>query len=558
MSHTAPRHSERYMRALDADTNITAKGHTSMNDHRTILKASIAAIATAATLAGGVAPALADEVAADNPNAGTANETVNANANEATQQTDTAKSAVKQAKENVTAAQQVVNQAEADTDAAKAAQQTASDALNAAQAKLDQANDTFAAANNDVANASANADKAATDVTSNQNTVDALTNDVNEAQQKLDSFDQAAADKAIEKANAALDDAKNALKTAQDTADASAKKAADTADAQAQAQTKADTAQKQLDASNKAVTDIEANVPDSVKNLEAARKAAEQAAADGKKAQETADGKAAAADNAAAAKTTAEQARDAATAAQATAQNDADAAKTAADNAQKQIARGSIGFFESRNATKAIDVLTNPETTKYIDAIKLGDENDATSLKNMALALTWAGDVNAKRALHGLKPYKIDDTLMAMAQANADWSKDRIEHSSQFATAENLAWGGGNPVDQWYAEKDIWDAEVKKNPELGKLDPTEVFIKYPDLFMQVGHYLNIIDPDDAIMGVATNTDPSALYGRVNAMDTQSWDAPNAQSVEDYIASFNAYYDGLKNAPAAYQIGRAHV
>ena len=529
-----------------------------MNDHHTMLKASIATIATAATLVGGVAPAMADEAAATNPDAIATNEMVNANANEAAQQTDTAKSAVEQAKENVTAAQQVVNQAQADTDAAKAAQQTAADALNAAQTKLDQASDTLAAANNDVANASANADKAAADVTSNQNTVDALTNDVNEAQQKLDSFDQAAADKAIEEANAALDDAKDALKTAQDTADASAKKAADAADAQTQAQTKADAAQERLDASNKAVTDIEANVPDSVKNLEAARKAAEQAAADVKKVQETADGKAAAADNAVAAKTAAEQARDAAAAAQATAQNDADAAKTAADDAQRQIKRGSLGFFESRGADKAVDVLTNPKTTMYIDAIKLGDENDATSLKNMAYALSWIQTANDYRAKHGLKPYQVSDTLMAMAQANADWSKDRVAHSNQFATSENLAWGGGNPVDRWYSEKEIWDAEVKKNPELATLSPSQVFMKYPDLFMQVGHYLNIIDPNDTVMGVATNTDPNGIWGIVDAMETQSWTSSTDQSVEDYKAAFDTYYNGLKNAPEAYKAALAKL
>ncbi len=91
-----------------------------------------------------------------------------------------------------------------------------------------------------------------------------------------------------------------------------------------------------------------------------------------------------------------------------------------------------------RSATDAIDVLTNPQTTTYIDAIKLGDENDATSLKNMAYALNWIQTANDYRIKHGLKPYKVSDTLMAMAQANADWSKDHIAHSNQFATAENL------------------------------------------------------------------------------------------------------------------------
>ena len=197
-------------------------------------------------------------------------------------------------------------------------------------------------------------------------------------------------------------------------------------------------------------------------------------------------------------------------------------------------------------------MLTNPQTTTYIDAIKLGDDNDATSLKNMAYALNWIQTANDYRVKHGLKPYQVSDTLMAMAQANANWSKDHFAHSNQFATAENLAWGGGNPVDRWYSEKEIWDAEVKKNPELATLSPSQVYMKYPDLFMPVGHYLNIIDPNNTVMGVATNTDPNDIYGIVDAMDTQSWTSPTDQSVEDYKAAFNTYYNGLKNAPEAYK------
>ena len=222
--------------------------------------------------------------------------------------------------------------------------------------------------------------------------------------------------------------------------------------------------------------------------------------------------------------------------AQDSAQADADSKKAAADNADKQIAKGSVGFFESRGS---------------IDAVKLGQAGDATSLENMKKALEWVHTTNDYRAKHNLPALSVNDTLMAMAQADADWSSINYGHAKIFNVGENLAWGYANPVDPWYAEKNIYDAAVKKDPSIASMSAYELSQKDPVLYRQVGHYLNIIDPEWTITGVGTNTAndyrcdsevflwPNKYYGKT-------------QTVNDYINSFNTYYDGLKQAPAVYQ------
>ena len=56
---------------------------------------------------------------------------------------------------------------------------------------------------------------------------------------------------------------------------------------------------------------------------------------------------------------------------------DADVKKQAAADAQLQIAKGSLGFFESRGSEDAVKVLTDPATTKYLSSIELGKDGDA-------------------------------------------------------------------------------------------------------------------------------------------------------------------------------------
>ena len=53
---------------------------------------------------------------------------------------------------------------------------------------------------------------------------------------------------------------------------------------------------------------------------------------------------------------------------------EANAKKVAADAAKLQIAKGSLGFFESRGSEDAVKVLTDPNTTKYLSSIELGKD----------------------------------------------------------------------------------------------------------------------------------------------------------------------------------------
>ena len=193
----------------------------------------------------------------------------------------------------------------------------------------------------------------------------------------------------------------------------------------------------------------------------------------------------------------ADKAKSAARAAYDAAVKEANAKKTAADAAKLQIAKGSLGFFESRGSEDAVKVLTDPNTTKYLSSIELGKEGDATSLENMKASLKYIRECNDLRAKEGLPPLKVSDVLMAQAQADVDWSDndDSEGHAKQFNVGENLAWGYNDPFDGWYTdEKASYDKQKAEG------------VEHPQ---GTGHYTNIVNPNYDVTGFAisrTNTE----------------------------------------------------
>ena len=139
----------------------------------------------------------------------------------------------------------------------------------------------------------------------------------------------------------------------------------------------------------------------------------------------------AAADQAAAAKADADNAVTAAQAA-------VSAAETEKAAAQQKLADGSFAFFDAMGATDALNALT--QSTYASKTIK-GDPTDATSLENMKATIQWLKRCNELRSQHGLAPLMVSDRLMAMAQADANYSDTVIGHALQFSMiGENCAW----------------------------------------------------------------------------------------------------------------------
>ena len=178
----------------------------------------------------------------------------------------------------------------------------------------------------------------------------------------------------------------------------------------------------------------------------------------------------------------------------------------------------SYGFFQSVGATKALQALNS---AKYGSYIHKGDSQDATSLQNMYKALDIIEKCNQLRAQEGKSELKVTDTLMAMAQADADYSVIAIGHAQQYQVAENCAFGGSNPFDGWYTDEK--NNYVTKNGG------------------QTGHYLNIVNGQYTCTGAAYTENAKGQYGDCYAQ-TFYFDANGDQTytVSEYRARLQNY------------------
>ena len=205
------------------------------------------------------------------------------------------------------------------------------------------------------------------------------------------------------------------------------------------------------------------------------------------------------------------------------AQNAADDAKKQAENYQNDHAseialysKGSQGFFSYVGADTALDVLANAE---YADNTEIGNEDDATSLRNMAAAFVQMRKCNELRRAEGLDPLKVTDRMMAIAQSNLNWSDQYIRHSSQFDVGENLAWGYDDPFVGWY------DGEKEDRG---------------------GHYKNIVNSQYQVTGFAVCTaDRNGSYSISHGQVFAYSDEDTAYTVDEYEKRFNEYYNKVE-------------
>ena len=256
-------------------------------------------------------------------------------------------------------------------------------------------------------------------------------------------------------------------------------------------------------------------------------------------------------------------------------------AKSRLHQLEKQTAaynRGSIGFFEemkkqgSADAAQALHLLADAE---YKDRIRTIDKGasvkeasvDATSLRNMQRTFQYMRYYNNLRRSLGLSELKVSHSLMAAAQADADFSDTVIRHAMQFdcVLGENVAWNyGSNPFLQWYdQEKAEFDRVARrlgqKKPLTGKAafdyyreHAAEISAKVEADQKQIGHYINDINPDGTVMGFGI-TDRGTMYGWTTYVRTYTIAKDTeAYTVDAYASMLNSYVSKVLGAVQAYK------
>ncbi|WP_311481015.1 hypothetical protein [uncultured Anaerococcus sp.] len=258
--------------------------------------------------------------------------------------------------------------------------------------------------------------------------------------------------------------------------------------------------------------------------------------------------------------------------------------------AQAQWDKGSLGFYDKMGSSEAVEVFKSLPSRngvgykastgpKYLEINKITnkiDEHDSRSLENMKKGIESIRDVNAKRHKDGgidgikLSVIGISDFDMAVAQANANYSKDIIEHSSVYGPPyENLAWTNGDinapeAIERWWdKEKVVFDFLREKGLSSRKqmeeyIANNEGDIKNKFWSPQVGHYLNLVDDlgwganfwrheDTISSGYGINTNGS-IYPITKSlvMNPESPINRTVYSIDDYEKRFLTYYTDLKS------------
>jgi len=213
---------------------------------------------------------------------------------------------------------------------------------------------------------------------------------------------------------------------------------------------------------------------------------------------------------------------------QATATTKVSECQGALDAANQVFLDGAYGFYEAMGSTDAINALN---TCKYSSENHRGDVSDATSLDNMLNSIKWVTRCNEVRRIEGTDPQngkplndlKINDYMMATAQADANYSDEIVAHASQFNVGECIAWGYQDPFDGWYyAEKQMYNNGVRE-------------------FMEIGHYLNVTNSGYTVSGFSIKY--TSMYNGTEHLQTYSYG--NGYTVEEYTTRFMNYYNKVK-------------
>ena len=482
--------------------------------------------------------------------------------------------AISAAEQAVRDAQDAVSKAQAELAGANATLADAQSKLDAAQSAKDSADTVLAAAqqNKDTADAKtaaasaayeqAKADLAAAEAGASGPEYDAAKQKVADAETALAAARavQSQCESELEQAQSAAATAQTELNDAQTSLSAKQQAALDAASGVNDAQSSLDAANADLDAAKQANAGAIAKLDaakQAVKDAESAKAAADEELANAKTAKDSAD------------------------AAVTASQQKVDEAQAKLDSADAQLKQGAIGFFRAMGADDATNIILN---AKYAGKTEVGNSKDATSLDNMINAIRWMKSVNDYRKSVGLSELQVTYKLIAGAIADANYSDTVLDHARQYDFAENLAWNYGiDPSGQWIEqEKGFFDKATKALYGVTGLVGKDAYDFYAKNGVAinhwiadncrwengssgtVGHYMNIINPELAVMGMATCTKGtmSGLQTQCYTAEISGWSGSgwnmNPMSVDEYEQKLSSYINGLKNAKSALDAAKADL
>ena len=463
--------------------------------------------------------------------------------------------AIGAAEQTVRDAQDAVSKAQADLANANATLADAQSKLVAAQSAKDSADAVLAAAqqNKDTADAKAaaasatydkaKADLAAAEAGASGPEYDAAKQKVADAEATLAAARevQSQCEFELKQAQSAAATAQTDLNDAQTSLSAKQQAALDASSGVNDAQSALDAANSDLDAAKQANSDAIAKLDEAkqaVKDAESAKAAADEELANAKTAKDTAD------------------------AAVTAAQQKVDEAQAKLDSADAQLKQGAIGFFRAMGADSAIEIIQN---CTYKDYTEVGNSLDATSLDNMLAAIPYMKSINEYRKSVGLSELQVTYKLIAAAIADANYSTKNVEHAQQFDVGENLAWNYRDPCKAWiYQEKDLFDKTAASlgATNLSGKDAYDFWYANQDKFdyFRIGHYMNIINPDYAVMGCGLNDDTHLTFSltlQYGGWSGSGWNM-NPISVDEYEQNLTSYINGLKSAKSALDAAKANL
>lgn len=230
---------------------------------------------------------------------------------------------------------------------------------------------------------------------------------------------------------------------------------------------------------------------------------------------------------------------------------------------------------ERATAADAANILKNAvlPTTKNI-----GGAGDATSLENMQNALDQIKNINDYRltlvnepcrtdlpankgrvcddANRKLTPYKVSDTFMATAQANANYSSTKLDHADNNGQAfpqnsyvtnymENAAWptrlissqGNSGAAELWYSEKPNYD----KNPAWASDTGHYISLTNKYAFDGAPTYLEL-----SITGLGVNSTAPAPYDQYGNKTVVQQYVPAKWGYKGYTEDVDSYATDFKS------------
>lgn len=256
------------------------------------------------------------------------------------------------------------------------------------------------------------------------------------------------------------------------------------------------------------------------------------------------------------------------------------------DAAMETYDRGSLGFvewmlskddltekqiYDLNRAKSELESACEEDFSRFVSADKtgipefrndkvvcLGDDNDATSLKNTKKMFPMLNEVNARRDddanfVGAIKrnPAKTSFYFMAIAQTGANRGAVLKDHSYVKATCENLAFTSRRgAVNMWYNEIGIFN-EAKTKLGYTTLTSEEQVRKVESEAgaSKVGHYTNLFLAKDQLMGIGYTA-----YGYVGTQGTESYEAARynedsskfaAYTIDEFEVLFDEYCNSLR-------------